>query len=112
MGFTLQQLLETHYGLKTSYNLNPLVTEVGVAAVKILSYNPNRLGLLIMNTSANSISISPKANVTTGTGIILVPAGGAISFKWDTDFELVASEFFGIAGGANSALTTIEIVSL
>ncbi len=109
---TLNELLEAHFGLKTSYRINPEVTQVETTVTKVLSYNPNRLGLVIVNNGTANIFLSPLNTVTLGNGIRLVPAGGSITLKWDVDFELVSSEFFGIADGAASAIYLIEIYTL
>lgn len=112
MTTTLYQMLEANFGLKTSYHINPLVAQVQIALTKLLSYNPNRIGLIMVNNGAVSITVSPVNTVTVGNGIILVPNGGSISFKWDIDFELLAGEFFGRADGAASNIYILEVVSI
>lgn len=112
MSKTLYDLLQAHFGIKTSYHVNPEVTQVKVTVTKIVSHNPNRLGLVIVNNGTANIFVSPLNTVTVGNGIRLVPAGGSVIFKWDVDFELVSSEFFGIADGAASAIFVIEVYAL
>lgn len=106
---TLHELLQAHFGIKTSYRLNPEVAQVEITVTKIVSYNPNRLNLLIVNTGTANIHLSPVNTVTVGTGTILVPAGGTAVFVWDEDFELVGNEFFGIADGAASTIYVLEV---
>jgi len=106
---TLYELIQAHFGVKTSYRVNPEVSQVLTVVTKIVSTNPNRLGLVIVNSGANRIYLSPLNTVALGAGIILVPNGGAASFKWDVDFELVTSEFYGIADGVASNITAIEV---
>lgn len=105
----LYELIQAHFGVKTSYRVNPEVSQVLTTVTKIISTNPNRLGLLIVNSGANRIYISPLSDVAVGAGIVLVPTGGAASFKWDIDFELVTSEVYGIADGAASNITCVEV---
>lgn len=112
MPVTLYQLLQAHYGVKTSFNINPLVAQAETTITKVLAHNPNRVGLLITNAGANTIYLSPKNTVSVGTGIVLVPNGGGISFSWLEDFEFVANEFYAIADGAASVMTIIEVVTL
>ena len=112
MSKTLSELLQAHYGINSSYRVNPEVSQVEITVTKVLSYNPNRLGVVIMNTGGANIYISPEKTVTLGNGILLVPSGGAITLKWDTDFELVSSEFFGIAEGAASNIYILEVYSI
>ncbi len=112
MPVTLYQLLQAHYGVKTSYNENPLVAQVAVTVTQILSHNPNRVGLLITNAGANTVYVSPKNTVAVGAGQVLVANGGGISFSWLEDFEFVANEFYAIADGGVSNVNIIEVVSL
>lgn len=112
MTTTLYQLLEAHFGIKTSYNVNPIVAQVQTTLTKLLSYNPNRVGLIFVNNGAVNITISPLNTVVVGNGIILVANGGGISFTWDEDFEFLAGEFFGMADGAASNIFIMEIISV
>jgi len=112
MAITLYQLLEANFGMVTSYNLNPLVDQVEITVTKILSHNPNRVGLLIVNAGDVPIDIAPVNTVTVGGGITLTPNGGGISFIWDEDFEFLASEFFAIANGAASRISVTEVISI
>lgn len=112
MSKTLYDLIQAHFGVKTSYRVNPEVSQVAVTLTKVVSTNPNRLGLVIVNSGANRIYLSPLNDVVVGAGIVLVPTGGAISFRWDIDFELVTSEFYGIADGGVSNIHCIEIVTV
>ena len=112
MATSLYQLLESNFGMKTSYNLNPLVNQVQVAVTRILNHNPNRVGLLIVNAGGVPIDIAPVNTVTVGGGITLTANGGGISFIWDEDFEFLAGEFFAIANGAPSNISVTEIISV
>ncbi len=112
MTVALHELLQAHYGVKTTYNENPLVSQVAATVTKILPVNPNRLGLLITNAGANTIYLSPKNTVAVGAGQVLVPNGGGISFSWLEDFEFVSSEFYAIGDGGVSNVNIIEVVSL
>lgn len=112
MSVTLHQLLTSQYGLKTSENINPLVDSVAVAVTKICSFNPNRMGLVIVNTGSANIYVSPSGTVAVGKGTLLTSGGGSMSFVWDEDFELVAHDFYSIADGAPSTIYLMEIVSI
>lgn len=109
---TLHQLLQAHFGLKTTFHENPLVSQVQTTATKVIAANPNRLGLVITNAGGNTVYLSTKNTVAVGAGMVLVPNGGAVSFKWDIDFGLVTSEFWGIASGAASNVNVIEITTV
>lgn len=112
MTTTLYQMLQSNFGIATSYNINPIVNQVQTTLTKLLSYNPNRVGLVMMNNGAVNVYASPLNTVTVGNGLILVPGGGGISLVWDHDFELVTLEYFGIADGAASNIFILEVVSI
>jgi len=112
MGKTLHELLEEHFGVKTSFNENPEVTQVEITVTKLFAYNPNRLGLVVVNTSAFPIYVGYKNDVAVGSGILLVANGGTLALVWNEDFELVASEVFAIASGGAAICYTNETVSI
>jgi len=112
---TLHELLQTHYGLRTSYRINPEVTRVETETTRVLSFNPNRLGFVIVNNGGSNIYISPEIVTLVGglySGIMLVPNGGTLVMKWDVDFELVSNEYFGLAEGAASNIYALEVYTL
>jgi hypothetical protein len=84
---------------------------VGVSVVEILSSNPNRVSILIVNLSLNNLYISPQNDVSATKGIYIAPSGGAITLQWDRDFELVSQPFFAIASGAASDVFILENIS-
>lgn len=106
----LADLLFERFKLKTRSNINPVVAAVGVAAIPILLNHPDRVGLVIVNLSANVVYISPLDTVLATSGIRLDANGGMASMVWDEDFELVSHEWYGIATGAASAIFISEII--
>ena len=109
---SLASLLGKQFGVKTSYNINPLVTTVGTAVTKVLSYNPMRLGCLIINLSGNLINIAPDNLVSSTRGILLGSNGGTYTLLFNEDFELTASEWYAVATGAASSIFIIEVIDL
>lgn len=110
---SLAALLEASYGVRTDSRANPLVTQVGASATKILAYNPRRVGLIVVNNhGSQSIRVAPSKDVSATKGIVLGPSGGAISLTWDRDFELVAQEFYAIASGAATDIYILETMIL
>lgn len=109
---TLRELLQTAYGVKTAINVNPEVAQVETTVTKILSYNPNRLGIVISVIGAANVLVAPDNNVSLTRGILLNAAGGSYTLEWDTDFEAVSNEWFAIASGAASAIYVQEIVAV
>jgi len=105
---TLSDMIAQLFGIRTTSNENPLVDEVGVAVTRLLPMNPRRVGLVIINLSANNVYIAPSNQVGADHGIWLVPNGGSISLVWDRDFELCTLEWFGLAAAANSDIYVLE----
>ena len=112
MAKALAELLHEHFGVKTSYNENPEVAQVEIAATRVFNYNPNRLGFVLINTSAFPIFVGYSADVAVGNGILLVANGGALALVWNEDFELTASQVFAIADGGAATIYSNETVSI
>lgn len=107
----LHEMLKSLYGARTTINENPDNVTMGVAALRIAGNNPMRLGLIVMNLSANSVYIAPSNQVAATRGIWLAPNGGQASLVWDRDMELCTREWWGIATAAGSTIYVIELLS-
>lgn len=107
---SLSKLIEREFGVKTGSRENPLVSSVGTSASQVLPNNPNRLGWVIVNLSANTIYLAFTPDVSNSKGIILSPGGGIASMIYREDFELVARGVYAIASGASSAVYALEVV--
>jgi len=111
----LDTLLMERFKVRTRAVENPqAVTSLGVAAQIILANNPNRLGWVMVNLSANTIYIGFTRGVNAGAGteqgIRLDANGGFASMVWDEDFHATAWAIWGIASGAASQLYCFEVV--
>lgn len=106
---SLADLIAEEFKVATTYRINPVNVEVGIAVTAILPTNPKRLAFLIMNLSANNIFIAPDMQVTAARGIFLTPAGGNFSMEWRTDFEAVTLPWYGTAGANNSGIFSLEV---
>jgi len=113
MSKTLYDLLQAHFGVKTSFRVNPLTAAVTDEVTKIFSHNPNRVGLVIINTGTANFYLSPLNTVAAAVGILVSGSGGGAGFVWDEDFELVSSEFFGICEATeNTTIYALEVFTL
>ena len=112
MANTLSQMLATMFGIKTTNNESPAGFQVLAVVKQILSFNPNRLGLILINNSGSNLYVSFRNTVAVGAGIRLSANGGSLALKWDVDFELCGSEIYGIADGAGGNVYFNEIVAL
>lgn len=108
---TLHTLVKSLYGVSTTPLINGTVAAIGVAAIVIVPMNPRRVGLSIVNNSLNWVRVLPDPGVSAINGFYIGPGGGSITFRWDIDFELIGLTWYGIAGGAASAVTILENIS-
>jgi len=107
----LGELLEAHFGMQTTYRLSPPAFQIGVAVTQLVGYDPNRLGIVIVNTGATTAYLSPENTIAAGAGIVLAPNGGSVSLNWDKDFDLVAQQWFAIAGVATNCMV-LEVIGI
>lgn len=105
------ELLEREFKVKTTYNINPEVDAIETTITKVLSYNPRRIGFILVNLGANFVTISPNADVSLTKGIYLVANGGTFSAVWNEDFELPTLQWFGIADTAAADLFILEVLT-
>lgn len=108
---SLSQLLEKHFGVSTSNREHTGVSGTAGNAVQIVPNNPKRLGLTIVNMSANNLYIGPRNTVSTVNGIWVFGGGGAVTLSWDSDFDLVSHDWYVISVAGGDAWYAIEIVS-
>lgn len=101
-------LIANLYGVKTRFVINDVASSVGIASQVIANKNPNRVSILFVNLSPNSLHISPLPDVSTSKGVYLAPNGGYAMFQFDKDFQMVTTEFYGIAGAAGSNVFILE----
>ncbi len=83
----------------------PTAVSVGVTTGQAVASNVNRKGLMLVNTSANYISIGIGAAAVLYSGITLNPGGGAF---WMDEFCFSTGAVNAIASGATSNLGVTE----
>lgn len=110
----LADLLMERFKVKTRAVRDPLgVGAIGADAALILANNPNRLGFVIMNLSAETVYIDLTQAVSAAlgfeVGLRLDPNGGFITMIWDEDFQMTAWAWWSAATGA-ARMAIIEIV--
>ncbi len=105
-------LLEKQYGVKTTYNVNPLVNQVAATKTRVLDMNPRRVSFALINLGVVFITLSPDPDVSLTRGIYLVPNGGTLGMVWTEDFEMTTMEYFAIANGAASDIYVLETLLL
>ncbi len=108
---SLAELLELRYGVRTTHRINPTGNYNFVAVSQpVIGSNPKRLGFVVVNLGANPIWIAPSDNVAMNYGIVLVANGGAVSMRWDVDFEMVSLPYYGISNAAGTTIHVMEVM--
>jgi hypothetical protein len=82
---------------------------VGTSVSTIVQNNPERVNLLIINLSANTVYIRPNGVPSATAGIVLAPSGGSFSTNMLEDLVLPSYAYSALATGAASALLVIEV---
>jgi len=113
----LADLIMDKYGIKSRAVVDPLgVSPIGVNPVLGLHNNPNRLGFIIMNLSANIVyaHLTQDVNAGAGTevGIRIDPNGGYLSMSWLEDLQMVGWAWWLVSSGAGSRITILENVEI
>lgn len=104
------ELIEKRFGMVTRATRNPLVNELMTATLQLLPNNPNRLGWMAVNLSANNIYLALDHGVSAAHGVLLTPNGGSLSMIYEEDFEATCWGVFGMAAADNSDIFVIEIL--
>lgn len=81
---------------------SPTFATVGVASAQAVAANANRKGLILVNTSANRISLGFGAAAVLDSGITLYPQGAYNMGEYD--FDLGAVNAIASAAGSNLAI--------
>lgn len=105
---TLQELLTGQFGV-TQTDLRESFITVGTSPVPLLPNDPNRVGFIISNLSANACYIGLRPNTDTTTGLIL-SAANSLSSSWRDDFNTVGFSRFGVSPSGNSDFYVAEII--
>jgi len=102
MANSLHDLLRATYGIDT---IDEEKTElVGTTVSAVLNNDPQRMGVIMYNLSANTIHVSTRADVSSTKGFALIGNGSGLAFNWEHDGILITRRWHAIATGANSAL--------
>jgi len=104
------ELIEKRFGMVTRATRNPLVDEMMTATLRLLPNNPNRLGWMAVNLSANNIFLALDPEVSAAHGVLLTPNGGALSMIYEEDFEATCWAVYGMAAANNSDIFVIEVL--
>lgn len=82
---------------------------VGTTASRIVTNNPRRVKLTLLNLGASDVYVSFDSSVTTLAGIKLVAATGFLETNASDDGEEVLSEFWAISASASQTVMIAEV---
>jgi len=80
------------------------VVSVGVAQSQVMGNDPERVSVLLINLSANTIYVGFNEGVGSTNGIILTPLGGSVAYDVTNDYILPTLQVNALATGAGSNL--------
>jgi hypothetical protein len=82
---------------------------VGTAVSTVIEGDADRLGLLLLNLSSNTIYVSIDNNVSSTNGIRLGANGGSVALNVTDDGMIQTRTWYGLATGAGSAMYVLEL---
>jgi len=112
MSITLAEMLDNLFGVKSTHRINVEADEINSTVTQILKANPNRLSVLVINLGAQAVFLTPDNSPSSTRGIYLAPNGGSMILMFDKDFQLPASEWWGICSVDNNDVLIMENVSI
>lgn len=104
-----EQILKDEFGVPFRESENPVTTTVNNSSTQILENNPDRVGVVVVNTGSNDIFIKFQNDVTANDGIQLVSAGGSVSFNVLEDMTIPTRQMFAITDSGTSQIYTLAI---
>lgn len=82
---------------------------VGTAVSTIIGGNADRLGLLILNLSNNTVFVSIDNSVSATNGIRLGANGGSVALNVTDDGMIQTRTWYGLATGAGSSVYVLDL---
>lgn len=110
MTLTVADILRARLGVETYERINGESSSVGVTAITIFKQNPNRVALLLVNLSANTMYATPSGTPSASNGIRIGPSGGTLISWWGEDGMLPTREWGLLADAASSNLYAVEML--
>lgn len=82
---------------------------VGTDVQELLGGDPERVQVVVVNLSANTVFIGWRSTVSAANGVRLGANGGSASFNADDDATLPTRQLFGVATGAASQIYILTL---
>lgn len=90
---------------------NPITDTVKTTATQILTRNENRIRATIVNLSANDGYLGFGEDTSATKGIPVAANGGAVSFGYQEDGDLVGLSMYAINNTASGTWFIVEVVA-
>jgi len=85
------------------------VITVGTSAVMLIGNDPERLCLVLANSGADAVAVSPDAGVTITGGVILPVNAPPLAWNPVDHFILPGVAWYAVSGTAGAKVTVISI---
>lgn len=82
----------------------------GTVPTLLVTQNPERIGLAIVNFGTSPIVVAPSAGVSTSRGIQLINGGGSLTMNVFQDGALPGREWYAISAVAGQTVYLLETV--
>lgn len=106
----LAEFSKVEFGGRTF--LQSSLINVGVAAGRICTNNPARVGLLIYNVRSEPVAIDWVVPSSFGNAINIGALGGFFQLTVKEDGELVGYEVFALVGANSGVVKVVEVIRL
>lgn len=104
----LQQYLQDQFG--GSFEVLESTVDLSTTAKRVISNNYERMGLTVVNLSANDVFMGLTNTVSTTFGIELIGSGAALLINARDDLALVGHEWYGLTNTSTATLYIQEVV--
>jgi len=105
-------LIVKKLGAETTYDMNPLVREVGTEVRQILRNDPSRLMYVLINLGPYDLYVCYDERVSATRGIKVAARGGHLVSWWEEDGRLVCLPLYGVApGGTTQIFVALEKIT-
>ena len=111
MPVSLRDLVEKEFEGKVRAVENPKLTSLGTTAQLVLANNPNRVGFLIVNLSANLLYFSLENDVSSTKSLGIFKQGDGLRSVFKEDGDVTGWAIWGVASAASSAIYAVEFVT-
>jgi len=107
MAKSAHELIDDRYGVRTRAVQQPEGTTAETTVAILARANPQRVGLLVVNTSAADIYVRPGGIASANESITLVP-NGSLSVTILDDFSLPTLEWSVLSASGSQAIFTLS----